>query len=313
MNESQILEQLSLTDAYAPVMDMPESAWSHDVAFAEVERRIGVGTQTTRAPAQPTRTRQRGWFIAAAAFAVVIVVIGAAVLLARPADNVPPATTPSTTQAPPPTTTEVLPPTTVAAEEAAVTTIAPIVEADPVIPGELIALLDTYETVFNTGDEATFRALFAADFSWVRPEDSSGYRFLVHERVGRMTNSRIQESTLSIENCVPTSEGAHCWFIYSGAVETALYFGPVTNGVRVHAVEGKITEMFIAEQQNVQELQDTHGRRMLAWVAERFPDDRAKMWLVGIGVVNDGNGRDPVEVVELWTKYLPLWAEAGRP
>jgi hypothetical protein len=222
MNDSQILEQLSLTDAYAPEMDMPESAWSHDVAFAEVERRIGGRTQTTTAPVQPAPTRQRGWLIAAAAFAVVIVVIGAAILFARPADNMPPVTTPSTTQAPTPTTTEALPPTTVATDEVTVTTIAPIVEADPVIPGELIALLDTYETVFNAGDEATFRALFAADFSWVRPEDSSGYRFLVDERVARMTNSRIQESTLSIENCVPTSEGAYCWFICSGAVETAL-------------------------------------------------------------------------------------------
>ena len=314
MNDSQILEQLSLTDAYAPDVDMPESAWSHDVAFAEVERRIGVRTQTTRAPAQPATTRQRGWFIAAVAFAAVIIVIGATMLFARPADNVPPVTTPSTTQPPPPTT-EALPPTTVATDEAVeevtVTTIAPIVEADPVMTEEVVALLDGYETAFNSGDEATFRSFFAADF-WRADPSSVEWRQSVEYMLHMMTNSRIQGTTLSIENCTPTAEGARCEFVYDGAVEQGLYYGPIRDTVITFIDGGEVTHMLITEWETG-DLQERSGQKVLDWVEENFPDDRPKMSIVAIGVANDQFGLDPIEVVELWAKYVPLWTEAGRP
>ena len=314
MNDSQILEQLSLTDAYAPDMDMPESAWSHDVAFAEVERRIGVRARTTTAPVQPTTTRQRGWLIAAVAFAVVIVVVGAAMLFARPADNMPPVTTPSTTQPPPPTT-EALPPTTVATDEAVeevtVTMIAPIVEADPVMTEEVVALLDGYETAFNTGDEATFSSFFAADF-WRADPSSVEWRQSVEYMMHMMTNSRIQGTTLSIENCIPTAEGARCEFVYDGAVEQGLYYGPIRDTVIVFVDDGEIDHMLITEWETG-DLQERSGQKVLDWVEENFPEDRPKMQIIAIGVVNDQNGLDPIKALELWGKYVPLWTEAGRP
>jgi len=312
MNDSQILEQLSLTDAYAPDMDMPESAWSHDVAFAEVERRIGGQTQTTSAPVHPTPTRLRGWLIAAAAFAVVIVVIGATMLFARPSDNTPPVTTPSTTQAPPPTTTEALPPTTVAAaEEAIVTTIAPIVEAEPVMTDEVVALLDNYQTAFNTGDEAAFTSFFAADF-WRADPSSVEWRQSAEYMLHMMTNSRIQGTTLSIENCTPTAEGARCEFVYDGAVEQGLYYGPIRDTVITFIDGGEVTHMLITEWETG-DLQERSGQKVLDWVEENFPEDRPKMQIIAIGVVNDQNGLDPIEALELWGKYVPLWTEAGRP
>jgi hypothetical protein len=315
MNDPQILEQLSLTDAYAPEMDMPESAWSHDVAFAEVERRIGGRTRTTTAPMQPTPTRQRGWLIAAVAFAVVIFVIGAAMLLARPADNMPPVTTPSTTQPPPPTTTEALPPTTVATDEAVeevtVTTIAPIVEAEAVMTDEVVALLDSYQTAFNAGDEATFNSFFAEDF-WRADPTSLDWWQPVEYMLHMMTNSHIQGTTLSIENCTPTAEGARCEFVYDGAVEQGIYYGPIRDTVTVFIDGGEVTHMLITEWETG-DLQERSGQKVLDWVEENFPDDRPKMSIVAIGVVNDQLGLDPIEVVELWAKYVPLWTEAGRP
>lgn len=97
MNDAKMLEQFALTDAYAPETDMPASAWSRDTAFSEIERRIGMQTQTAKTSSPPPPMRQRGWLIAAAAFAVVILVVGAVILLAQPADELPPATTPPTT------------------------------------------------------------------------------------------------------------------------------------------------------------------------------------------------------------------------
>lgn len=214
-------------------------------------------------------------------------------------------TTPTSTTVPETTSTTV-PPTTLA--ETTTTTVA---EAKPVVSEELLALLDTYETAYNTGDETAFRSLFAADFSSANPNDT-GTRQTVEERIAWMTNSQIQESTLSIERCIPTSYGAQCQFVHSGVVEDAIYFGSLINTVQVYAEDDKITQMLITYQPTY-ELQVKHGQQVLDWVAENYPDDRPNMSIIAIGIVNDQHGQDPVEVVELWTKYAPLWADAGRP
>ena len=130
--------------------------------------------------------------------------------------------------------------------------------------------------------------------------------------VAIMTNSRIQETTLSIEDCVPTTEGARCKFVYAGAVEEALYLGPIRDTVTVSIADGEITHMLIKEW-DTGFMQEVNGQKVLDWVEENFPDDRQKMTMVAIGVINDHFGADPIEVMELWAKYVPLWAEAGRP
>lgn len=130
--------------------------------------------------------------------------------------------------------------------------------------------------------------------------------------VAMMTNSRMQETTLSIESCTPTSEGARCEFVYAGAVEQALYFGPIKDSVRVFIADGEITHMLITEWETG-DMQEVNGQKVLDWVEKSLPDDRPKMTIVAIGVINNQLGRDPIEVVELWATYVPVRAEAGRP
>ncbi len=307
MNDIQILERLAATDAYAPETDMPLSAWSREVAFSEVERKIGVPVRQTGTPRPLPRLRHRGWLIAAAAFAAVILVIGAVTLLIPTADELPPATTPPTT--------EVLSPTTVAVEEAVeevtATTAAPLAEVEPVMDESVVALLDRYEETFNTGDEETFRSFFA-DGYWRADPGSTEWRQSVDYMVNMMTNSRIQGTTLSIEKCTRTDDGAQCKFVYAGLVEEALYFGPIKDSVTVFIADDEITHMLITEWETG-DMQERNSQKVLDWVEENFPEDRPKMAMIGIGVINDHFGRDPIEVVELWAKYVPMWAEAGRP
>ena len=110
MNDTQILEQLAATDAYAPAMEMPSDAWTDDVTFAEIERRISMQTQQTNPPViPPSGWRHRGWLIAAAAFAAVIIIGAVIGLIATGRDEVEPVAPPTTQAAP---TTTAAPPTT---------------------------------------------------------------------------------------------------------------------------------------------------------------------------------------------------------
>ena len=75
MNDAQLLDQLSMTDALAPDTDMPEQAWPASTARSEIERRIGMHTQTpkrTVPAADPNR--RRPWAVALGAFALVVIV-----------------------------------------------------------------------------------------------------------------------------------------------------------------------------------------------------------------------------------------------
>lgn len=104
MNDTQILEQLAKSDAFAPTMSMPASAWDRSTARSEIQRRIDMQTNTRKHPSQ-SREIVRGrpvWLAAAAGFAVVLILGLGLMLLARPSSESP-ATVP-TTETPPPTT-----------------------------------------------------------------------------------------------------------------------------------------------------------------------------------------------------------------
>jgi hypothetical protein len=141
-------------------------------------------------------------------------------------------------------TTEVLPPTTLVADEAAEEeTVTTATEVGLVMTDEAVALLDSYEAAFNAGDEATFRSFFSPDF-WRADPGFLDYKQPAGYMVNMMRNSRVQQTTLSIEDCTRTDEGAQCKFIYAGAVEQALYFGPIIDTVEVHIVDGTIPVIF---------------------------------------------------------------------
>ena len=81
MNDSQMLETLATTDAYAPHEPLPASTWTRDTALAEIERRAIMQTEKRPAPQTPLRRRASGWLVAAGAAIAVFVLIGGSLWL----------------------------------------------------------------------------------------------------------------------------------------------------------------------------------------------------------------------------------------
>lgn len=118
MNEAQLLDWLAATDAYAPTLPVHEGSWTPEVAFSEIERRIGMQTQETKptsAPLGPASRSRAGVLVAAAAFAVVVIIGAIIALTVTGGDQVEPATTVSA----PSTTTHAAPPYETAEEAVA--------------------------------------------------------------------------------------------------------------------------------------------------------------------------------------------------
>ena len=108
MNDSQLLERLASTDAYAPGAPLPSSARTRHAAVAEIERRTDMPTQTETVPPMPQSRARNGWLAAAAAFVVVLIVGAAMVFLAGQGNE--DVVEPSTTTSVPTTITTVPPP-----------------------------------------------------------------------------------------------------------------------------------------------------------------------------------------------------------
>jgi len=109
MNDSQVLTQLTETDAYAPGTEMPTLAWSRETARSEIERRMGMEPQGSTSKQEqtvanerlepaagsyvatrpPPRNRRRASLIAAGAFAVTILVVAGVALLISDDEPVP--------------------------------------------------------------------------------------------------------------------------------------------------------------------------------------------------------------------------------
>jgi len=287
-----------LMRAANPVPDS-EAALTNDdfdaLLLLTQSRSGNVDVQDLTKPVEPEKKKQfSGWLVAAAAFAVVIVFLGAAMLLRSPADELPPATTPPTTQAA----------VEESVDEATATTVAPVVEAEPVMTDEILALLTNYEAAFNNADDAAFRALYRPGAVMV-DEDNPGLNVSLDKLVAQMMDLRRQESSLALEDCAATSYGALCNFVYSGAVETALFLGPLTETYALHIDRGQITELGWRSW-TVGPNEDP-WQHVRDWVEENFPEDRKNML----------DSKDVFvlasEDSELWLKYAPLWAEAGRP
>jgi hypothetical protein len=96
MNDTQILEQLAKTDAYAPGTSMPASAWDRSTALSAIQRRIDMQTTERPTSTPPFQRRRPGWLVAAAGFAIVLIVGLGLALLAPSGDDAPPATAPPT-------------------------------------------------------------------------------------------------------------------------------------------------------------------------------------------------------------------------
>jgi hypothetical protein len=108
MNDSQLLERLAATDAYAPHLPLSGAGPTREAALTQIEQRANVKTRPESGP--PLRSRHwNGWLVAAAAFVVVLVTGAALVLLTAPVNE--PAIAPTSTTLPQtPTTASTIPP-----------------------------------------------------------------------------------------------------------------------------------------------------------------------------------------------------------
>jgi len=109
MNDSQMLETLATTDAYAPHAPLPVSAWTRDTALAEIERRMDMQTEKRPAPHAPLSKRRNGWLVAVGAAIAVFVLIGGFVWLVSGTESDIVEEPPVTTTSPVPTTVEPVP------------------------------------------------------------------------------------------------------------------------------------------------------------------------------------------------------------
>ena len=113
MNEAQILERLAAEDTFRADTQLPSTAWSPEVAFAEVERLMETIPEHTSAP-RPAGSRRNLAFRAAAGAFVVVLLIGVtlALIVRNGEETQPVATTqPVVTTTPPTTSTTTLAPT----------------------------------------------------------------------------------------------------------------------------------------------------------------------------------------------------------
>ena len=109
MNDSQMLETLATTDAYAPHAPLPVSAWTRDTALAEIERRMDMQTEKRPAPHAPLSKSRNGWLVAVGAAIAVFALIGGFVWLVSGTESDIVEEPPVTTTTPVPTTAAPVP------------------------------------------------------------------------------------------------------------------------------------------------------------------------------------------------------------
>lgn len=195
MNDVQLIEQLSVTDAYAPNTDMPAAAWTHEEAFAEIELLIGEH-------ASAGVRHRTGMLVAAASFAIVLIagIVLFATLVARPEAE------PATTLAP--TTTTIEAPTittgpTTPAQPTTTTSAPPAADADAV--GYMEALVA--EVNAGDGEAAAERVMSAVSFigPWFWGDEGHN-----DERPILASHLRLWaalDSSLALEECATLSNG----------------------------------------------------------------------------------------------------------
>lgn len=197
MNETELLAQLSRTDAFAPETEMPSAAWTRETTLAEVRSRIAPGSRDWPATASPTLRGRSGLLVAAAAF-VAVLVVGIALLVsfARGASDGPAATVP----APPPTTAPKIQSSTTAPPPPSTT-----------LDAAAVHFLDQMVEEFESGDiEAVAERIRSAEvfrdaaYSGALGDDPADNR-------SRLINNfalwRALESRVAIEDCRTTSAG----------------------------------------------------------------------------------------------------------
>jgi low temperature requirement protein LtrA len=205
MSDSSIIDRLRATDIYVADVELPESAWSPEVAFAEVQRLIdgGPGRQQT-ARRVPLQTGS-GWRVGAIAFSLVLFV-GVALYWAIGfgVDEEPVATTAvSTTAVSTTVPTTSVPPTT-----------GPPPSTEP--PGAPLdsaaqTAVTELERAYNRGDSEAVAVLLTPGVEvslapWVSPEDSPSAVSLPD----RVATASIYGESVRLAGCSQIGERVSC-------------------------------------------------------------------------------------------------------
>ncbi|MDJ0498221.1 MAG: hypothetical protein QNJ89_10345 [Acidimicrobiia bacterium] len=294
MNESQLLEQLAATDAYAPELPLPTAAWSRDAALAEIERRSQMATQTKMpemTPETQVRERRLGWLAAAAAFGLVLVLGGVLFLFTRGGDL--PVTDSATTTAPA-TVTTTEPTTTI-----------PLATAAPdVLAGQVFAA--------NAGsDPAAWRALQAPDspvfeplsWEWLDDFDGDGvttyadflqFEIALHTPMGFRSEWECEaESAVTARCVVSNSDVFHALAAVVPPPLTLLETfadGLWIGGECVNCADGDMPRLMdLAVTRRAEELV-----KYEAWVLENHPDRHSEVFdRTGVeGLIGSSNDLD---------------------
>lgn len=294
MNDAQLLEQLSLTDAYAPDTDMPSAAWTRDAAFSEIERRMAERTEQRATSMPPQRLRRTGLLVAAAAF-VAVMIVGLALILSLgdgpddgPATTVPPTTTTeatTTTTAAPTTTTTEAPPTT--------TTVAPP-EVDAAAVAYFEAMVDEINS--GNGEAATQRALAIENFDgepWF--QDSPGLNDERPLLASHMLLWIELESQMVVEDCSTSSSGVtRC--VLSRTSEHEPYYPDAKRTIWQIRLEGDAAA-FMTFANDLTDPSWTVFNQFGEWLFEIDPQAASALAAVA----------DPVETARVQKLYVAQW------
>ncbi len=323
MNDTQILEQLSNADVYAPDVEMPASAWSRAATLTEIERRIDMQTHEVKVETPPPAPPQRrlGWLIAAAAFAMVLI-IGMAVMLASgsdPGTTVPPATE--------------VPPTTVAVPTTAVAPTTAIQPSD--VSAEAQALIDDFEDAYNAGDAAAAGVVVApAAVAQFAPWADAGAAPSATSIVDRVETAALFEEKARFGECVLIGTIVECPVELSDVFSRHLQLTPWTQTWSFELADGRIASVGVDGASAVREeemqafsdwsLEQGIGTAVLAgpqeWVRTELVADSVRESLLEYGAIRSGVPADTWAIVEEFYRaynaadfesFVSLFADGG--
>ena len=278
MNDAQLLEQLSLTDAYAPDTAMPSAALQHGAAFAEVEQLINAWVPDGPAanlPLRPIRTRM---LMAPVALLVVLVAGIALFASIRFSQGTELATTPPT---PSTTLSPTTPSTTPEVDPAALTFIESIV--DDINSGD--------------GSKAAQLVLAAEEFDgpFFEEPDENDER---PRMAGTVRYWAALDSELTIDECTTVSSGVTRCELSRISEHEAFYPEPERSVWRVR-LEGD-TVAFLSYAPG---LSLVDPREYREWLQQVSPETATAIATVA----------DPVAAAEAQKRYVALWrSENGK-
>ena len=210
MNDSQILERLAAEDPFGNATELPSTAWSNEVAYAEIERLVDATSGPEPLERVVAMRPRRPWLAAAGAFTVVLLIGVVLLLAARGGTELEPVATtanvPPTTADPPPTTQALL---------------------GDVVGIETQQLVDGLARAYNRGDGATLESLLAPDaVVSLAPSVSEGVSPSAVSLPQRAVTGVLYGERIRFEECLDFVTEIRCRVSFEDEFSDLLSLGP---------------------------------------------------------------------------------------